>query len=73
MTERIETSGPSMDLALGSEEARAAYDAAASRAVEERWVERLGNHDTTLWSSDPAVQETISERLGWLDAPIHFA
>jgi glucose-6-phosphate isomerase len=72
MTERIETSGPSMELEFGSDEARGAYEAAAGRAVEERWVERLANRDSSLWSSDPDVQTTISDRLGWLDAPGHF-
>jgi glucose-6-phosphate isomerase len=43
------------------------------RARDERWAERLFGRDTTLWSSDPAVQATIAERLGWLDAPDHFS
>jgi len=73
MTERIETSGPSMALEFGSDEARDAYEAAARRAVEERWVERLSDRDSSLWSDDPAVQTAISDRLGWLDAPTHFS
>ncbi len=72
MTERIDMSGPGMELALG-DEAQAAYAAAARRAVEERWVERLSGRDPSLWSSDSAVQEAVSQRLGWLDAPTHFA
>ena len=27
----------------------------------------------TLWTTDPRVGEAIAERLGWLDAPAHFA
>ncbi len=73
MTERIEASGPSMELSFGSEAARAEYEAAARRAVDERWIERLANRDPSLWSVDPAVQATIAERLGWLDAPLHFS
>jgi len=32
-------------------------------------VERLYARDTSLWSSDAAVQTKISNRLGWLTAP----
>ena len=71
MTEQIETSGASLELALGAGEA--AYQAMAERAIEERWAERLLDRDTTLWSSDPRVQATMAERLGWLDAPAHFS
>jgi transaldolase / glucose-6-phosphate isomerase len=70
MTERIEMAGPTMELDLG--DGAAAYHAAAQRAVDERWVERLFERDTTLWSTDPRVQAGIAERLGWLDAPEHF-
>ncbi len=48
------------------------YDDVLARARDERWVERLHARDASLWSSDPDVQATIAERLGWLDAPIHF-
>ena len=40
-----------------------------ARARTERWAERLFERDTSLWSDDPAVQATIADRLGWLDAP----
>ncbi len=51
----------------------AAVAAALARADEERWSERLHEHDTTLWSSDPAVLEKIANRLGWLDLPVDFS
>ena len=51
----------------------AAVAAVLLRAAEERWAERLQERDTTLWSSDPAVQEKIANRLGWLDLPVDFA
>lgn len=73
MTERIEASGPSMELSFGSQAARNEYEAAARRAVDERWIERLAGRDPSLWSTDPAVQAAIAERLGWLDAPLHFS
>ena len=71
MTERIEMRGPSLALRLGSA-AEPAFEAAAQRARDERWVERLFDRDPSLWSADPRVQAAISERLGWLDAPNHF-
>ena len=42
------------------------------KARDEGWAERLFAKDTSLWSSDARVQQAISERLGWLDAPAHF-
>ncbi|HSS35715.1 MAG TPA: glucose-6-phosphate isomerase [Patescibacteria group bacterium] len=47
-------------------------EALVARARTERWAERLFERDTSLWSSDPEVQATIAQRLGWLDAPTHF-
>ncbi len=46
--------------------------AAIERAVGERWASRLGDRDTSLWTTDPDVAATISNRLGWLDAPAAF-
>jgi transaldolase/glucose-6-phosphate isomerase len=50
----------------------AAVAAAVARADAERWADRLHERDTTLWSSDPAVQEKVGNRLGWLDLPSDF-
>ncbi len=72
MSERIDTSGPSIELVFGGPAAEGAYRAAVRRAIDERWVERLAAGDTSLWSADETVQAAISERLGWLRAPIHF-
>jgi len=49
-----------------------AFDVLVERARTERWAERLFERDTSLWSADPEVQAGIAERLGWLDAPVHF-
>lgn len=46
--------------------------AAIERAVGERWASRLAAKDTTLWTTDPGVAATITNRLGWLDAPGSF-
>ena len=51
---------------------QAAVDAVLQRAIAERWASRLWDRDTSLWSSDPAVQERIRDRLGWLGAPAAF-
>jgi glucose-6-phosphate isomerase len=66
------TPGPAVpELELG--DATAAYDAAVRRAREESWADRLWNRDTSLWSTNERVRQTIAERLGWLDAPAHFS
>jgi glucose-6-phosphate isomerase len=59
------------DLALG--DGAGAYEAAVRRARDERWAERVWDRDPSLWSANERVQATILERLGWLDAPAHFA
>jgi glucose-6-phosphate isomerase len=51
---------------------QARYDAVAEHARRDGWAERLFDRDASLWSTDPAVQATIGDRLGWLDAPEHF-
>ncbi len=51
----------------------AAVAATVRRADEERWSDRLHERDVTLWSADPAVQEKIANRLGWLDLPVDFS
>lgn len=40
------------------------YDAAARQALAGLW-----RRDAAAWSSDPGVQATIAQRLGWLDSP----
>jgi transaldolase/glucose-6-phosphate isomerase len=49
-----------------------ALESAIARAQAEEWATRLLDRDTSLWTTDPAVAETIAERLGWLDAPRSF-
>ena len=67
MTESAATTAPLPRFALG--EGTAAFEAAVEQARSEDWATRLFDRDTTLWSTDPRVQEAISQRLGWLDAP----
>ncbi len=70
MTDATGTTSP-LGFALGEHES--AYRDAVDRARDEGWAERLFARDTTLWSTDPRVQAAIADRLGWLDAPAHFA
>jgi glucose-6-phosphate isomerase len=49
------------------------YGAAVDRARTDEWVTRLFARDVSLWTTDGRVAEAIAERLGWLDAPAHFA
>ena len=58
-------------LALGA--AQGAFQAAVERARTEEWVNRLFARDASLWSNDLKVQQTIADRLGWIDAPTIFA
>ena len=70
MTDPVSTAVAAPRLALGA--GAAAYEAAVERARTEEWASRLFTRDVSLWTTDPRVAETISERLGWLDAPEHF-
>ena len=71
MTDPASTALAAPRLSLG--DGAAAYDAAVERARDEDWATRLFARDVTLWTTDPRVGEAIAERLGWLDAPTHFA
>ena len=51
---------------------REAVEETIERAVAERWVERVWNRDTSLWTDDPAVARLVADRLGWLDVPLAF-
>ena len=71
MPEPASTALTAPRFALGA--GAADYEAAIERAREGEWANRLFARDVRLWSSDTRVGEAIAERLGWLDAPAHFA
>lgn len=48
--------------------AGAYIDSAFSRLVQFRFAEALWNRTLDVWSTDPAVQQKIANRLGWLRA-----
>jgi glucose-6-phosphate isomerase len=53
-------------------DAEARLDELVELARNERWAERLYEHDTSLWTEDPDVAASVADRLGWLEAPDHF-
>ncbi len=71
MTDSASTALAAPRLALG--DGAAAYAVAVDRAREAEWANRLFARDVTLWTGDERVGRAIAERLGWLDAPAHFA
>lgn len=62
-----------LDARIDNPALAAAVGAALRTADEERWAERLHDRDASLWSTDPALQERIADRLGWLDLPVDFS
>lgn len=48
-------------------------DQGLSRLAELNAMERLFDHDASLWTKDPGETAVILDRLGWLDAPNAFA
>ena len=71
MTDSSTTAVSPPRFALG--DGQAAFASACDRARDESWATRLFDRDSSLWSSDPDVREAIGDRLGWLEAPTHFA
>ena len=70
MTDPVSSAVQAPTLQLG--DAEPAYRAAVEQARDEEWATRLYDKDVSLWTDDPDVGRAISERLGWLDAPIDF-
>ena len=74
MTEPKTASTLAVDLTLNDEMLESALAAARDRAVNENWADRaIGRRDPTVWSDQEIVQRAIAARLGWLEAPFHFA
>jgi glucose-6-phosphate isomerase len=72
MTDTRPPSASPFSIGLASDDQRRAVELALTRALDERWPERLFAKDPTLWSADPRRHRSIVERLGWIDAPLHF-
>src|SRR3954470_13734241 len=71
MTDPGSTTLTAPRFALG--EGRQAFDTAVERARADEWATRLAARDVSLWTTDARVGEAISQRLGGLEAPSHFA
>ncbi len=71
MTEPVSSAVQVPTFALGDGEAT--YRSIVDDARDAEWAVRLFDRDTSLWTDDPSVADTIAERLGWLDAPTDFA
>jgi len=74
MTDSTQASSLALDLTLKDSKLEAALAEARARAVKENWADRaIGRRDPTVWSNEEVVQRAIATRLGWLEAPFHFA
>ena len=63
-----------LDLTLNDASLEAALVAARDRATKEEWADRaIGRRDPSVWSDEDVVQRAVATRLGWLEAPFHFA
>jgi len=68
-TRRSEISGETDRLLLSDAVQQAMSGSLIAALDESRFVQRLFAADTSLWSRDPAEQQEIEARLGWLAAP----
>ena len=74
MTDSNSSGSLALDLTLRDAKLEAALAQARALAVSEDWADRaIGRRDPTVWSSEEVVQRAIATRLGWLEAPFHFA
>ena len=74
MTDTTDAGSLDLDLTLDDPTLEAALAAARDRAVKENWADRaVGRRDPSVWSDREIVQRAIATRLGWLEAPFHFA
>jgi len=74
MTEPSSARSLALDLTLADPRLEAALAAAGDRAVKEEWADRaIGRRDPSVWTDQDVVKRAIATRLGWLEAPFHFA
>ena len=74
MTETTNAGSIDLDLTLDDPTLQAALAEARERSVKGNWADRaVGRRDPSVWSDREIVQRAIATRLGWLEAPFHFA
>ena len=74
MTDPATAGSLTLDLTLTDAGLETALAAARDRAVKEDWADRaIGRRDPSVWTGEEIVKRAIATRLGWLEAPFHFA
>ena len=74
MTDSNTANSLALDLSLNDAKLESALAAARAVAVEKEWADRaIGRRDPSVWSDDEVVKRAVATRLGWLEAPFHFA
>ena len=74
MTDSNTANSLALDLSLNDAKLESALAAARAVAVEKEWADRaIGRRDPSVWSDEDVVQRAVATRLGWLEAPFHFA
>ncbi len=74
MTDSTLAGSLDLDLTLNDSALESALTAARDRAVKEHWADRaIGRRDPSVWTEEEIVRRAIADRLGWLEAPFHFA
>jgi glucose-6-phosphate isomerase len=74
MTDSNTANALALDLSLNDAQLESALAAARAIAVQKEWADRaIGRRDPSVWSDDEVVKRAVATRLGWLEAPFHFA
>jgi glucose-6-phosphate isomerase len=74
MTDPATARSLALNLTLADPGLEAALATARDRAVKGDWADRaIGRRDPSVWTDQEIVQRAIATRLGWLEAPFHFA
>jgi len=74
MTDPSTARSLALDLTLADAGLEAALAAARDRAVNQDWADRaIGRRDPSVWTDQEVTKRAIATRLGWLEAPFHFA
>ena len=74
MTDSNTAHSLALDLRLNDAKLETALAAARATAVQKEWADRaIGRRDPSVWSDDEVVKRAVANRLGWLEAPFHFA
>jgi transaldolase/glucose-6-phosphate isomerase len=74
MTDSTVAGSLALDLTVRDPALEAALAEARARAVKEKWADRaIGRRDPSAWTDEDVIKRAIATRLGWLEAPFHFA